>query len=428
MYEPRYIKRGIINLTAKVKEDEKEPAKEIKFNLLVDEANFKNLPPDIQKNILEKELSKVYTRKVSGIYNMNLGFSYDDKDALKGFDYGNIFVEVFIPYCLNLPNHYDFEILLSKPSKTALVSTMKIWTHKAKSDTKLSDNTDFYAEDEVLHFRNSDILTPKVPVDPKDGWQHKYTGTNLQKIKDTDGNFRFSRLYVQFNLDVKKEDIEDKEKSEIIIKTIQEKTLQIVNNFIDTYRFVTKEEYVTRLSNLTFNLIYFKELDEGIHTLSPNIESATMNRSEKEIKKIEEMLANDEKPSLYELLLLDAQNSFNHNDNIMAVVQSFQSLEIFLENFLISKISKIKSTTQKEAEDYITSGNNWRTKVRLKDLLKEISGNTLEEIDRTLWDNWCTNYDTVRNDVVHKGKDISKNKVENTLTINTRIIEILNSV
>ena len=62
--------------------------------------------------------------------------------------------------------------------------------------------------------------------------------------------------------------------------------------------------------------------------------------------------------------------------------------------------------------------------MNLKDLLKEsIDHSILEE--RALWDKWCTVYDQVRNEVIHKGKDISEDKTKNTLKLNEDIINCI---
>ena len=421
MSDPKYNKKGMVKLSGKYKDDPQETT----FNLLVDKEAFETLTKEQQKAQLDEALKKAAPRKVSGIFSLNTGFSYGDEHILDGFDYGNILVEAHLPYCLDIPNDFELEVLLTPPSDAALLITQKIWTHKATSDGKLSDEVDFYADDKVLHFQNSDILTPRIPQDPRDGWGHNFTGTNLQKIKDRNGVFRFTRLYIQFTHAVTKEDLDDKDKSETLLNIIREKSLNAVNKLIDSYRFVTQQEHITRLGDLSIKMVYFNELKEGLYTLPANIESATMNRSKVELDKIGKMLLNGEKPDLYSLLLLDAQNSFDTKNYALAIVQSFQALDIFVENFLIERLQKTKSITEQEAIDHLAKDNNWKTKTRLKLVLKEATGFSVEEKNKTLWDSWSTSYRDVRNKVIHKGKEASQVEVQNALKENFEIIELL---
>jgi hypothetical protein len=153
-----------------------------------------------------------------------------------------------------------------------------------------------------------------------------------------------------------------------------------------------------------------------------------MNRSRVEIEKIKKMLTDGERPELYDLLLLDAQNSSNNQDNALAIVQSFQGLEIFLQTFLIKELQTRKKYTEQRALDYISMGSNWKTKTRLKEVLKETTGFTLADKNQTLWDRWCTLYDGIRNKVIHKGKEATDTEVLDTLKSNLEVVEILKTL
>jgi len=399
----------------------------IKLNALVDNEKVSTGNPEEIKKFLAIEVQKISPNPAMILHNTHTIFSYVDPNALKDFDYGNVLVELHIPYCIDVPNDYEIEVLLSKELGTkALVIPSKIWTQKARdNELKLgSDDTDFYADDKVLYFNNSRIIGPKFPLDPTEGWEPNYTGVNIEKIKDANGRFRFSHLFVQFDLPVKSEDLENRETSEIIVKNIQDITLQAVNKFIDAYRFITKQEQLTRLGETSINLIYFVNLNKGFALSRINIASAVMNRSKNEIEKISDMLKSGTTPELYDLLLLDSQNSFNSRNYALAVVQSFQALEIYLENLLINLLQK-NGMNEVDASLFLTSDNNWRTKTRLKEVLKTALGFTLQEKDSSLWDKWCNTYDTVRNKVIHKGKDATNSEVKSALENNIAVIEFL---
>ena len=134
------------------------------------------------------------------------------------------------------------------------------------------------------------------------------------------------------------------------------------------------------------------------------------------------MLLEGQKPKLYDLLLLDAQNSLDIKNLSLAIVQSFQALDIFVEDFLLEKLQTVKSLTEQQADDHLTKDNNWKTKNRLKEVLKDVTGFSLEDKDVILWNKWCAAYKDVRNDVIHKGKDASVQEVTDALKQNVSVI------
>jgi hypothetical protein len=71
--------------------------------------------------------------------------------------------------------------------------------------------------------------------------------------------------------------------------------------------------------------------------------------------------------------------------------------------------------------------NKWKTKERLNEVLyslKKIKLNNFPEI----WDKWCSKYDKTRNEVIHSGKEPSKEETEETLDINKKVIDWLLSI
>lgn len=178
---------------------------------------------------------------------------------------------------------------------------------------------------------------------------------------------------------------------------------------------------------MNINMIYFIDLNQGITLSQVNTETAPMNRSKAEIERVEKMLENGDSPDLSDLLELDTRSSFDTKNYPLAVLQSFQSLEIFLENFLLREML-LKGKTEKDATEYLIQGNNWMTKTRLKELLKEFKGNSLQEKDQALWDSWCTTYDTVRTAVIHKGKEPDVAKVKEAIENNFKVIKLLKSL
>lgn len=378
------------------------------------------------RDLLTEALKDVSIRPVSAIYQHHLNFSYEEPDFLKNFDYGNTLIEASLPYCLHVPNEYEYEIPILEEGIKALVTLRKIWTEKSVENRQSSSIADFYTDDRTLYFRSSAMLAPQFPIQPEEGWQQNFTGTNIERIKEQNGVFRYTRLYIQFDTDFSVSQLAGEKASDIIL-AVREKGLMVVNKLIDAYRFVTKQEYIQRLGTLETSLVYFIAHNTGFHTSYSGfgIETAPMNRSRKEIKEIGRLLANSERPELYELFLLDAQSSFDNKDFALAVMRSFQALEIYIENLLFRELRKL-GNSEIDAENYL--GKHWRTKDRLKEALKELKGSSLYEIDNTLWNQWCVVYDQTRNQIVHKGKEPKIDEVKKCLDCNISVLQLLKNI
>lgn len=391
--------------------------KPIRFYVFADKEVIKNTPKEAMEAMIRSDMEKISITPVSGLYKTYLSYQYSEPGTLKDFDFGNILVQAHIPYCLHIPNHYEMTISIPEQNLEALVIFEKIWTNRAQEDQRQSDVTDFFAEDRVLYFKNSVILTPVIPFRPEQGWDSFFTGRNAEKMKDQNGIFRYTRVHIQFNMDVP-ETLEEST-NETLLKEVQGKALAVMNRVIDNYREITREIHVRRLGELKINLIYFIPQNQGYYLLLPNIETAKMNRSRQEIENISKRLSAGEKPEVYKLLLLDARSSFDTRDYTLAIVESFQASEIFLENYLIQEFKK-----RGDSEDQYKKAlkMNWQTKDRLNTVLKDLKGSALNE-QKNIWDKWCTRYDKTRNEVLHAGKEATEEETLETLDVNEKAIE-----
>ena len=411
----RHKPTGEIFLEASYKDAESP----VRFYALTKKEIVENTPKEEMKKMLEVDMSKVSPTPVSGIYKTNLSYQYSEPDALKDFDFGNILVQAHLPYCLHIPNHYEMTVFLPEQNFEALVIFEKIWTQRAQEDGKKSDGVDFFAEDRPIYFKNSTILTPKVPFRPEEGWDSYFTGRNIEKMRDQNGVFRFTMVHIQFSMTVP-EKLEEmgKKANERLLQEVSGKALSVMNRVIDNYREITNETHVRRLGELKINLVYFIPNKQGYYFLLPNIETAMINRSRKEIEIVADRLSKGEKPEVYKLLFLDARNSFDTRDYTLAIVESFQALEIFLENYLVSEFKK-----RGDSEDQYkrTLKTNWQTKDRLTVVLKDIKKVSLNEQGK-LWNKWCTRYGKTRNEVLHAGKEPTTKETEETLAVNERVV------
>jgi len=105
----------------------------------------------------------------------------------------------------------------------------------------------------------------------------------------------------------------------------------------------------------------------------------------------------------------------------LAIVESFQALEIYLENVLIEKYTE-KGNSEDEIEAKLK--DCWRTNERLKKGLNESADFSLIE-DDDLWQNWLKSYKEIRNQVIHHGKDSTYAEAEKVLNLNLRVINFI---
>lgn len=421
MSDPRRIKNlGKIVLDLKY-DDMDHP---IQFHSFVDAEILKKIPKEAFVEGLKPEINKVSLKRGTELYKTIVASSYIE-GPLEGFEFGNTLVEVNLPYTLHLPNHSEFEIKLSEKNIEALITMHKIWTKRAKTEEGDSDITDFFADEYVLYFSKSTILGPQLPYIEEDGWDSYIRGKNIEKINDKNGIFRYTKLYIQLNLTLPNniEALSDQNRDKIL-KEVEDQSLYIVNRIIDNYREVTNEIHVRRIGKLKINFIYFTKQNIGFWVSNFNTSTAIMNRSRKEMKELNLRLSSGRKPKLHKLLLLNARDSFSSNDYTLAVVESFQALEIFLENYFVSEFKKRGDPEEQYMKVLET---NLRTKDRLNILLKDLKNVSLNQQGK-IWDDWCTQYDKTRNEVVHKGKEPGEKEVEQILNTNEGVINWIESL
>ncbi len=415
MSDPRKIKlTGKVVLKAKINK-----TGEIRNIYHQVDDTYKDVHSEDVEKATKQDLTKITDKPNTTIYGTVTSFSYTKKNVLKDFDFGNVLIEAHLPYCLHIPNHVDLSILIPELNFKALITPEKIWTNRAQEDGVKSDLLDYYTENTPLYFNRSSILGPRMPIDSELGWEHFIRGKNIEKIKDKNGTFRYSRVYIQFNLNLPR-DINSlsSESQKNLFKEVTDKSLLSINRLIDNYRDISNETHVRRLGRISVNFIYFIPQNIGFYLSDFNITTAMINRSRKEINELYSRLDKGEKPEFYKLLLLNAQNSFESNDYTMAIVESFQALEIFLENYLISEFKK---RGDKEVDYKNVLGKYWTTKQRLNDVLNKVKNVKLNQ-QANMWDKWCLHYDKTRNEVIHAGREPIENETKETLELNEKVI------
>ena len=415
--DPRRIK-NITRITADIKFDDMDAP--MKLHTLVDGEALRKVPQKEVEERIKSEISNISLKPGTELYKTHVSYSYIDTTAIADFDFGNVLIEANIPYCLHIPNFHEMTVKIPEENTEVLVTFQKIWTDRAKTADGESQNIDLYADDREIYFKKSTILGPRIPFSPGEGWESFITGINIEKMDDSHGLFRYTKLYIQLNVGLPEnvDSLKEKERDHLL-NSIHDKSLLIVNRIIDNYRSITNEIHVRRLGTLKINLIYFRKQRLGYYITNLNVKTAMINRSKNELKQISSLLSLGKKPELYKLLLFNTKNSLNSKDYTLAIVESFQALEIFIENFLISELEK-KGNYKKQTK--VILDKSWRTKERLNVLMKQLKGKGLNE-KKELWSRWCNRYDKTRNGVIHAGKDPTEKETVETLTVNEKIIE-----
>ena len=127
-------------------------------------------------------------------------------------------------------------------------------------------------------------------------------------------------------------------------------------------------------------------------------------------------------PSMDEILHQNARAALERHDVKLSAIDSFTSLEIFVERFYYDKLSG--SMQEEDIERLLTINRNWQLRVRLKDLLKSQFGKSVTDVDNQLWERWYSHH-KVRNDIVHRNLLPTESLASAILETNEEIKRIL---
>jgi hypothetical protein len=191
--------------------------------------------------------------------------------------------------------------------------------------------------------------------------------------------------------------------------------LQIINYFLDVYRYATSETHPERLSLPVVTLVYFAECNlvfEGV-VISHGLRSAVANRPRNEMNRLVQMVSAGERPDRHELLLLSARAALDRRELLIAVIAGFQALEIFLESKLREGYSK--RGLGDPAITQLLKGT-YRTKARLQQLCREVTGKSVAD-DVQFWNDWLVDCNRKRNDVIHRNAPITHSEAERVVSL-----------
>lgn len=349
-----------------------------------------------------------------------------------------------LPFCLYIP---PCRYLFTYPGTSELIGFVpeKVWTSHAEGSIEIKE--EFVVPDKTVYLNKPEIITEWIGT-PEASVQGPQ-GRNVEFDKDPTGYFRFSRLTVeidwQFPGDFNPYNNDDSIRSSVI-EELSSRILDIVNYVIDLYRVVTGDGYVSRLSYMLIDDIRIGIPDDcsirqqekftgdkftykcGYHPYlfsAHGIRPAIVNKPGKTIEAFQTSLKQSIRPEAYRLLELNAEQALDQRDVKVAVLESFTSLEVYVEQFYFRKLGDRMS--EADIENLLSSSYNWRLKVRLKKLLKEYCSISIAEMDDKLWQNWLGAHDK-RSELIHRNIEPSLEKAKEIVELNKAIIQLVGTL
>ena len=110
--------------------------------------------------------------------------------------------------------------------------------------------------------------------------------------------------------------------------------------------------------------------------------------------------------------------ALERHDAKLAVIESFISLEVYVERFYYDRLFETMTST--EIEYLLGTGGNWKLTVRLKELLREHCGKAIPDIDNSLWSEWIMSQQQ-RHEIVHRNIVPSEDDAQRLLQLNESV-------
>jgi len=349
-----------------------------------------------------------------------------------------------LPFCLYIP---PCRYLFTYPGTGELVGFVpeKVWTSHAEGSTEIKE--ELVVPDKTVYLNKPELITEWIGTS-KASVQGPQ-GHDVEFDKDSTGYFRFSRLTVEINWrfpgDFDPYSNYDSNQSSII-EELSSRILDIANYVIDLYRAVTGDGYIRRVSYIAIEDIRIGIPDNrsirqqgkftgnkftykcGYHPYlfsAHGIRPAIVNKPGKTIKAFQASLKLSMRPEAYRLLELNAEQALDQREAKVAVIESFTSLEVYVEQFYFRKLGNRMS--EADIESLLSSNDHWRLKVRLKELLKKYCSVSIAEMDEKLWQKWLRAHEK-RSKLVHRNVEPGLEEAKKTVELNKAIIQLLGAL
>lgn len=323
----------------------------------------------------------------------------------------NTLVLVNVPYVFYLPDYLT--VVLHHPLECR-VKFLKQWTERVK------ESNNFNATSERrLYFRNFDLKTPLLPLDSNNGASIRFTGKNIEKDGDNNGEYRYSTLLIESDTNFQQEDINNNQR---LLEEIKGLVLQVVVYLTRIYKYCS-QDFSIRFKEPTIVEIFYPAENLGFYVIDGALmRDATINNTKKEIAQFQKLTQEGFEPSLDEILLMDAKSAFIARDYKLAILEAFQSIDVFLETFMSGGFTK-KGMSQADIEQKLNQ--TWKTRERVEKLLIELCGKGLSQIDGKIGSAWHDLYENVRNAMIHRGYQPSSADAKKAIDLNADAIAII---
>jgi hypothetical protein len=351
-----------------------------------------------------------------------------------------------LPFCLYLPSS---RFLFPHPQSGELVGLVaeKVWTDRAEGSTVVDHEA--VVPGQQVYLANPEVVTEWM------GNQTLFTSgpkaKNMEFDRDPTGYFRYTRVTVELDWEVPSgfnpySKIDNDKQREEVVGQISSESLEIINHMIDVYRVVTGDVYIERIpypviEDIRIGIPDYCSIRKqevfaggkfsykcGYH---PNmfsahgIRPAMISKAKEIIDAFRSSLGSGLRPHTYELLRLNAQGALDRSDSKLAVIESFLSLEVYVEQLYYRKLSATMSLL--EIEGLLTKENNWRLRTRLSGLLRMHFSRSVSDMDNALWEEWIKVYDQ-RNDLVHRNIVPTLEEAQHMLHLNNAIIQLVDTI
>ncbi len=358
-------------------------------------------------------------------------------------------VLVRLPYCLYVPStRYVFSV--SDATELVGIVPQKVWTKRAEGSTIL--DSELVSPNEAVHLADSQLITEWI------GQPEPFTGElqarNMEFDRDPNGYFQYTRLTLEFDWQGPNgydpyhhtEGDENQDSKHQVTNQISMIALPLVNHFVDVYRFVTNDVYLERIPALVVEDIRIGIPDNcsirkhekfpggtftykcgyhpntlGMHGIRP----AMVSKPKEDVESFRSLLNSGFRPRTDELLRQSALAALERHNVKLAVIESFISLEVYVEQFYFDRLSSTMAVA--EIEDLLGAGNNWKLAARLRELLRIQFGKSISDVDNSVWIQWLERQDQ-RHGIVHRNVIPSEDDTLQILELNDSIKQVMENI
>ena len=356
---------------------------------------------------------------------------------------------VRLPYCLYVPSS---RYLFNSPADGGSIGVVpqKVWT--ARSDDSTINEPEYVVANRAIYLDDPEIITEWIghPGSRSEDLQ----AHNMEFERDPNGYFRYTRLTLEFDWQVpggyqpsqERGNRRTQEGEHPIVAEISRIALPLVNHVIDVYRTATDDVYIERIPVLAIEDIRIGIHDDCSirrHEKRPSgpytykygyyqhkfgmygIRPAMVSKPKEVVDAFRSLLENGFEPPVHELLRQNAMAALERHDAKLAVIESFISLEQYVEHFYYDRLSETMKLT--EIELMLGAGDNWKLGVRLKKLLREHFGKAISDIDNSLWAEWNKSH-RQRHGIVHRNVVPDEGEARRILQLNESVKQAMGTL